>query len=135
MLVAMILSLHAGGRSLEYLAKEYNLMLGTLETGMKHSVTWVLHCLAQICSPEKCYKLNFLSMQSYELVESLSFGSNLGKLLMIKGVGRKSVQAVLDAGINDMDGLRGVNSQDLVRFGVATAQAQKIARHVARTGR
>jgi replicative superfamily II helicase len=135
MLTAMILHRHSRGHSLSILAEEFGLDIGMLEGGLKSSATWVLHCIAHICNPERCYKLNFLSMKSYELVESLSFGSNLGKLLTVKGVGRKSVQKVLDAGITDMDGLRGCQSADLVALGLQAGQARKIARHVARTNR
>jgi replicative superfamily II helicase len=135
MLTAMVLDLHARGHSLDELAQKYRFDTGVLESGLKSAATWVLHCLAQICNPERCYNLNFLASKAYEQIEELSFGSNLGKLLAIKGVGRKSVQTVLDAGIKDLDGLRGIPSADLVSLGLKFSQARKIVRHVARTSR
>ena len=103
---AVLLHRHAKGEKLDVLAREYGVYSGSLDTGLKYTVTWILSCLAQICTPNKCYKLEYLAMRIYELLEDLSLGSTLGRLLTIKGVGRKSVYKLLDAGFNDITSRR-----------------------------
>jgi replicative superfamily II helicase len=132
---AMLLHRHANGSSLDNLANEYAVHPGTLESGLKYTTTWVLSCLAQICSSDRCYKLDFLATKIYELLEDLSLGSTLGKLITIKGVGRVTVGKLLEAGYRDSDSLAGLGESALVEVGVARKQAASISRFLRRQSR
>jgi len=123
---ALLLQKHANGSSLSELAMEYKFHPGAIESGLKFTVIWVLHCLAQICSPDRCYNLRFISLRCYELVENLSFGSTLGKLMSVKGVGRRSVQRLIDAGVQDFDQLKNLEAGDLHQMGIKKTQTRKI---------
>jgi helicase len=140
MRTATVLHRHANGEGLAALARDYsrgNRMVseGDLESGLKFSATWVLNCLAQICDPKKCYNLNALKMKLIDLLEDLSLGSQLGKLLLIKGVGRRTVEHLISNGIETMEGLSGFSQDKLTHMGIQTKQAASIIRHVQRRTR
>lgn len=135
MRTAIFLHRHSQGVQLDTLCLEYGVYTGTIESGLKYTVTWVLHCLAQICSPEKCYKLDFLAMRIHELLEDLSLGATLGKLLSIEGVGRRSVQKLIDAGYTTLETLNRRSGDDLLEVGLTMKQAAGVLRYVARMSR
>ena len=140
MRVATLLHRHANGESLSILAQDFSrgrslLSEGDLESGLKFSTTWVLSCLTQICDPKKCYNLNALKMKLIDLLEDLSLGSQLGKLLLIKGVGRRTVEHLISAGIETIEGLADQSEDDLIQRGVQPKQAASITRHVRRRSR
>ncbi|MCP4457323.1 MAG: hypothetical protein GY816_04760, partial [Cytophagales bacterium] len=132
---AILLHRHAKGEKIETLASEYSLYEGTLENGLKFTVLWILSCLAQICSSDKCYKLDFLAMRIYELLEDLTLGSTLGKLLTVKGIGRKSVQKLIDAGFEDIGSLTGIPDEIFLKTGLVASQAKSVKRFVSRRSR
>lgn len=123
---AVLLHRHARGRKLADLATEYKVDEGTLENGLKPTVTWVLSCLAQICDSRRCYKLDALKMRILELIENLTFGATLGALLSIDGVGRRSVEKLVTAGYKSFADVGSIGQQDLVDCGLAEEQARKV---------
>lgn len=135
MLPAMLLYRHAQGDGLETLASEYGLRIGDIEGGLKFTSTWLLNCLAQICSPDRCYNLNFIAMRCFELTEDLSFGATLGKLLSVKGIGRRTVQKLVDNDIKSLSGLSSASVDILIEFGIAKSQAQKVLQYARRASR
>ena len=132
---AILLHRHAKGHSLDALATEYGVHAGSLESGLKFTATWVLSCLAQICSGDRCYKLDFLAMRIYELLEDLNLGSTLGRLMTIRGVGRATVSKLLAAGYRDVDALAGTDDSALIDLGVGLKQAAGIRRFLRRKSR
>ena len=114
---------------------EANTIQADLESGLKFSATWVLSCLTQICDPKKCYNLNPQKMKLIDLLEDLSIGSQLGKLLLIKGVGRRTVEHMVSRGIETVEGLVNLSEDDLINQGVQSRQAVSIARYVRRRSR
>lgn len=132
---AILLDKHAKGQTLDDLAQEYDVYSGDLENGLKYTVSWVLSCLAEICDPEKCYKLESLALRIRELIEDLRFGANLGKLLALKGVGRGTVEKLLASGILSMDVLKTQTAEELTALGLAGPQVVAISLFVARLNR
>ena len=132
---ACLLRRHARGEGLEQLAQEHGVHTGALETGLKQTTIWVLNCLAQTCTGARCYKLDFLALQIYPLIEDLSLGSSLGKLLTIRGVGRATVERLQVAGIREPSELRPLDQLALVAMGVARKQADAIVRFSRRQSR
>lgn len=132
---SILLHRYARGEKLETLTREYGIHAGMLENNLKFTVTWVLSCLAQICSPSKCYKLEYLSMQIYELLENVGLGSNLGKLLTIKGIGKKTIYKLLDAGWDDFELLKKLNNEKIINAGISELRAKKILRYANRRTR
>jgi len=125
MMMAVLLYEHSQGKGLDTLADQYGMRIGVLESGLKFTTTWMLNCLAQICSPGRCYNLNFLAMRCFELMENLSFGSTLGKLLSVKGIGRKTVQKLVDNNVVSIEDLSSKVENDLISLGIVRGQAIK----------
>ncbi len=132
---AILLHRHAKGESIHSLADEYKVQPGALESGLKYTVTWVLSCLAQICSPQKCYKLEFLSMQAYGLLEDLSLGASLGKLISIKGVGRRSIAKLVNQGYVTIHDIGQLSESEMCRIGIKGDKARRISRFLKRVHR
>jgi replicative superfamily II helicase len=135
MATAVLLHRHARGETLNDLAREYGMHSGSLESGLKYTATWVLGCLSQICTSDRCYKLDFLALRIYELLEDLTMGSTLGKLLTLKGVGRATVEKLLNAGFSDIERLHTVQLSTLTDLGVADDPAGAILRFLRRSRR
>jgi len=135
MATAILLHRHARGETLDDLAKEYGMHTGSIESGFKYTATWVLGCLAQICTGDRCYKLDFLALRIYELLEDLTMGSTLGKLLTLKGVGRATVEKLLNAGYSDFERLHSLQLSTLSDLGVADDPAGAILRLLRRSQR
>jgi nucleotidyltransferase/DNA polymerase involved in DNA repair len=74
-------------------------------------------------------------MKLIDLLEDLSIGSQLGKLLLIKGVGRRTVEHLVSRGIETVEGLVNLSEDDLINQGVQSRQAVSIARYVRRRSR
>lgn len=132
MKTAILLHQHASGKPLSVLASEFKVHQGTLEGGLKFTVTWVLSSLAQICSSDKCYKLDFLAMKCFELLEDLSLGATLGKLMTIKGVGKKTVTKIMESGVSDIQQLNNFTVEQYLSLGVNVNQAKNIHRWISR---
>ncbi|MFZ1538725.1 MAG: DEAD/DEAH box helicase [Chromatiaceae bacterium] len=132
---AILLHRHARGATLHVLVAEYGSHAGSLESGVKYTATWVLSCLAEICRSDRCYKLDFLAMRIYELLEDLSLGSTLGKLATIKGVGRTTVRRLMEAGYSDMNTLAKIDESAMTGLGVTPKRAASIARFLRRQAR
>jgi helicase len=135
MKTAILLHQHANGKSLSDLALDFKEHHGTLEGGLKFTVTWVLNCLAQICSGDKCYKLDFLAMECFELLEDISLGATLGKLMTVKGIGRKTITKIMASGVSDIQQLRGCTVEQFILLGLNANQAKSIHRWVNRRNR
>ena len=124
------------GHSLQmFYTSEYGLKIGDIEGGLKFTSMWLMNCLAQICSPDRCYNLNFIAMRCFELTENLSFGATLGKLLSVKGIGRRTVQKLVDNDIKSLSGLSSASVDMLIEFGIAKSQAQKVLQYARRASR
>lgn len=140
MKTAVLLHRHANGERLDALANEYStgrsqIYEGDLESGLKFTVTWVLSCLSQICDPKKCYQLKPLKFRILDLLEDLSFGSNLGKLLQVKGVGRRTIEHLILQGVDQLDALKGLDEPALIRMGIQRKQATAILADTRRRSR
>lgn len=135
MATAILLHRHACGETLERLAQDAGVHSGSLEGGLKYTVTWVLGCLAQISTRDRCYKLDFLALRIYELLEDLTLGSTLGKLLTIRGVGGSTVDRLLREGYRDLQSLKRISPSQLTEIGIGAKQASDIARFVRRQAR
>jgi superfamily II DNA/RNA helicase len=111
MATAVMLHRHAKGESLHQLAIAHTrgrsiIHEGDLESGLKFSAVWVLNCLSHICDPKKCYDMERLKLRALDLMEDLSCGSELGKLRQLDGIGKRSVESLLSAGIESFDQIR-----------------------------
>ncbi len=135
MATAVLLNRHAKGEELGTLSKEFGIHEGAIENGLKYTVTWVLSCLAQICSSDKCYKLDFISMRAYELLEDLSLGAPLGKLMSIKGVGRRSVMKLANNGYLNLSDISQLSEHKMQGLGLKTKQAKRIEKYLKRLRR
>lgn len=132
---SVLLHRHAHGEPLDRLAAAYGVHSGNLESGLKYTALWVLSCLAQICTGARCYKLDFLALTLYDLIEDLSLGSTLGKLLTIRGVGRTTVERLRLAGIEDPGEPRLRDQPALLALGIPRKQADAVARFSRRQAR
>lgn len=131
MRTSVLLHRHAFGERLGSLANEYTkgrskVYEGNLESGLKFTTTWVLSCLSQICDPRKCYKIEKLKLRIFGLLNELSFGSNLGKLLQIKGVGRKTVETLIANGVTDLNEVEKLSRKNLEEMGIKVKQVSRI---------
>lgn len=126
MRTAILLLQHAKGSPLASLAIKFNAALGELENSLKFSVLWILSCISQICNGRRCYKLDFLMMRSLKLIECVAVGSELGELLTLKGIGRKTVNKIISEGINTIDDLLECSNKDLLKLGIKEKQLKSI---------
>lgn len=124
---SLMLLQHSRGKRIEELALAYSIRSGAFESGLKPTITWVLSCLAQICDSDKAYKLDFLSLRIFELLENLSLGATLGKLLKLDGIGRRSVEKLVSAGIIDVDSLTRTSRDHLEELGLTKSQAATVS--------
>lgn len=135
MATAILLHRHSRGETLAKLACEYKKDEGSLENNLKYTAMWMLSCLAQICDSRKCYKLDPLKLKILELLEDLRFGSNLGKLMTIEGVGRQTIEKLLSAGYEQIETLASAREADLRKLGLNNVQVTKVASFVRRRSR
>ena len=109
---SVLLYQHARGIHLSVLSTKFKTSSGELENNLKFNVLWKLNCLSQICNPKRCYKLDYIMMRAYKLIECLSVGSKLGELMRIEGVGRRSVEKLIENDLHAIDDLEGLSKQD-----------------------
>jgi helicase len=132
---ALMLWEHCAGRSLAALQTKYDIYPGAFESGLKPTVLWILNCIAQICTGKRCYKLDFLALQAFELIGDLSIGAKLGKLMALPGFGRRSAERLLESGIRDFNDERLKSMEHLLAAGLRKPQAELVRRAVARRER
>lgn len=135
MRTAFMLREHARGRQLDELTATYGGYEGDIEGRLKPAVIWLLHCLAQICTGDRCYKLDFLAIRTYALMQDLAVGGSLGKLLSIDGVGTKSIDKLIAGGVQRFEDLAPLQPEALVAMGLGRQQASAIRRAVTRHAR
>ncbi len=135
MRTSMLLYQHARGVPLASLAKKFKASMGELENNLKFSILWVLGCFSQICNEKRCYKFNFLMMRALNLIECIAVGSELGELMTIKGVGRNSVNRLIENGIRRMDELSEISFSKLLELGIKRQPAKLINSKCNRTFR
>jgi hypothetical protein len=126
---------HAHGRQLDDLIASYGGYEGDFEGRLKPTVIWLLNSLAQICTGTKCYKLDFLAIRLYELMQDLAVGGSLGKLLAVDGIGVKSIDKLVSAGIRRLEDLTAVQPEALLAMGLAQKQVNAIRGVTIRRGR
>jgi helicase len=126
---AELLFRHSKGVPLAKLADEYEVAVGNLENRLKGTCTWVLSCISQICDPNKAYKLESAKMKAITLLQDLSLGSTLGELLQLKGVGRRTIETVVEAGYTSFDELKLPN---LLACGISQKNAILIQSYASR---
>ena len=114
----ILLYRHAKEEKLGVLATDFQLDEGVLESGLKFTITWILSSLAKICDPEKCYKLQHLEMRVYPLLETISLGSDLGKLADRKNIGQRTLRKLIASGIADLAEVKKLTSDELIQIGV-----------------
>lgn len=102
---AELLHRHAKGEKLSTLSAEYAIAVGKIENRLVATAMWVLSCLGQICDPEKAYRLHPISLKAFDVLRDLSVGCELGTLLGLKGIGRRSIDRILETGILSLDEL------------------------------
>jgi helicase len=122
----MMLYEHAHGLPIVQLTIKYGIYPGAFENQQKGQITWVLNGLAQICSSNKCYKLDFLAMRIFELIEDLTLGAGLGKLMVLEGFGRRSAEKLLAAGIQNLSDQRLRSLETLQSIGLSNSLAKKV---------
>jgi hypothetical protein len=132
---AVMLHEHATGRHLDELTSNYGGYEGDIEGRLKPTVIWLLSALAQICTGSKCYKLDFLSVRAHVLMRDLIVGGSLGRLLDIQGIGLKSIEKLVAAGIRGFHELANLQPGALVSMGLRREQAAAISRTVNRATR
>lgn len=140
MRTALLLHQHSKGENLGSLAERFTrgrskIHEGNLESGLKYTTMWVLSCLSQICDPRKCYKLEKLKLRIIDLLNDLAFGSTIGKLLNISGVGRRTVETLLRSGIDSMELLERQTVDSLKNIPLGKKQLKAIVGEVVRRGR
>ena len=135
MRTSVLIHKHSKGVRLAQLAKDYNIDEGKLEGGLKYTILWVLNALSQICDSRKCYKLNFLKLQILELIEDISLGATLGKLLAIEGIGKITLMKLADKGIPDLEHLSELSVDDIIKIGIHKTRAIKLKSFVSRRNR
>lgn len=140
MATAIMLHRHAKGESLSSLSHRYSharrqIHEGDLESGMKYTATWVLGCLAQICDPEKAYDMKRVKMRILDLIEDVSLGSEIGKLVNVDGIGRRSAEKLLDAGFSNPQQLLGVTDERLLASGLKAPQVTALQQWLKRRSR
>jgi helicase len=123
---AVLLHRHSKGVKMSALASEFGAEEGRLEADLKPTACWVLSALASICDPRKCYKLERLRWDIRRLIENLTYGSNLGQLLLVKGVGRRSLDKLLANGIKTLEEVSRCAEADLAARGLTKKQAEKV---------
>jgi replicative superfamily II helicase len=128
----MMLYEHAHGIPTEQLAVNYGIYPGEFENQQKGQITWLLNGLAQICSSNKCYKLDFLAMRIFELIENLTLGAELGKLMGLEGFGRRSAEKLLAAGIQNLSDQRLGSQETLQSLGLSSRLAKKVVQVASR---
>lgn len=132
---ANLLHRHSRGKTLAELADLYKVDEGKLEQGLKSTSLWLLSGLAQICDSRKCYKLDPLMLRIHELIEKVRYGSGLGSLLKLEGIGKRTIEKLLDSGFREPKDLQIVAKTDLVSIGLGQKQAEKIIKLVQKVRR
>lgn len=131
---AMLLE-HARGCRIEALADRYGIREGDLEGRLKPSVGWLLNSLASICTGERCYRLDFLAIRAYELMQSLTVGGPLGKLINVDGIGIRTIESLTAFGVRELSELASKSPEQLAEMGVRTGQREAIRRFMLRSSR
>lgn len=132
MRTAILLHRHSRGTTLGKLAEEYRVDEGTLENNLKFSAIWILNLLAQICDSRKCYKLDPMRIKVLGLIENLRFGATLGKLLLLEGVGKRTIEKLIEAGYIEIETLVYARKDELKSLGLNDLQVGRIKRFVKR---
>jgi replicative superfamily II helicase len=123
---------HARGGRIGTLVETYGCHDGDVEGRLKPAVCWLLNALAQICSSDRCYKLDFLAVRAYELMQALTVGGPLGKLMNVKGIGIKTINTLSASGIQDLSQLTGKPTAFLETMGLGKVQAEALKRFLVR---
>lgn len=126
---------HARGRGIGDLAEGYGCREGDFEGRLKPAVCWLLNALAQICTGDRCYKLDSLAVRAYDLMQALTAGGPLGKLMNVKGIGIKTIETLSANGIQDLSDLTGKSSGFFKTLGLAKSQSEALERFLIRRRR
>jgi helicase len=126
---------HARGRKIADLAQTYRCRDGDIEGRLKPAVCWLLNALAQICSSDRCYKLDFLAIRAYELMQAITVGGPLGKLMYVKGIGIKTIETLSASGIQDLSELSAKPTAFLEAMGLGKSQMEALRRFLVRRRR
>lgn len=140
MATAILLHRHTVGESLGSLARRYShskrqIHEGDLESGLKYTVVWVLGCLAQICNPDKAYQMKRVQMRLLDLIEDVSLGSQMGKLMNIEGIGRRTVEKLIESGFNKVEDVSKLVPNQFVEMGVRKEQMEAMHKWLKRKNR
>lgn len=127
---AVLLYQHARGVHLADLATKFKASLGELENNLKFNVLWLMNCFSQICNPKRCYKLDYLMMRAFNLIECLTVGSKLGELMRIKGVGRRSVEKLIENDFHSTEDIENLSIQNLIELGIGKKQSDLIIKSI-----
>ena len=133
--LAVMLHRHALGAKSAPLCEEQGWHEGEFEANLKVTTIWVLSSISQICDGNRCYKLDFLKFRCFELIGQLKYGSTLGKLLSVNGIGARTLEKLLGAGLEDLSQLSIVPEQQLVALDLTKTQADAIKGFSIRQGR
>ena len=132
---ASMLLEHAQGRRIEDLVDAYGCREGDLEGRLKPAVCWLLNALAQICTGERCYKLDFLATRARQLMQTLTIGGPLGKLMSVRGIGIKTIEMLPAFGVQDLSELSGKSAGFLETLGLGKSQTRALERFLVRRRR
>lgn len=134
MTTSVMLLEHAQGRGATS-EVEYGVTQNEIEGRFVPTIIWLLNGLAQICSSRRCYRLDFLAIRIYELIEDLTLGASLGKLMAAPGFGRGSAEKLVRAGIRDLSDPRLTTAEVLTSLGLGRQQVATVLRTVRRSRR
>jgi hypothetical protein len=123
---------HARGRRIEELRESYGCHDGDIEGRLKPTVCWLLNALAQICTGDRCYKLDFLAIRAFELMQALTVGGPLGKLMNVKGIGIKTIETLAASGVRSLSELAGKPTDFLERMALGKSQTEALKRFLVR---
>jgi len=132
---SILLHRHSHGKTLVELADLYEVDEGKLEQGLKTTALWLLSGLARICDSRRCYKLDSLILRILELIEQVKYGSGLGSLLKLEGIGKRTIEKLIDSGFREPKDLQTVGKTDLISLGLGQKQAEKIIKVIQKTRR
>ena len=106
-----------------------------LEGRLLPMASWLLNAIANVCHGDRCYRLDFIRPRIFQLNQNLAVGGGLGRLLLVKGIGVRSVEKIRASGIRCIEDLLVAPSTIFYGAGLTRKQVADLGRLVARAGR
>ena len=68
-------------------------------------------------------------MRAIKLIECIAVGSELGTLMTIKGVGRRTIEILLENDLNNIEAVEEMPQKALINFGIGKKQSKSICQY------